>query len=42
MGKIADRGQPRQRAHEPPSQPMAGHGGTCLSSQLHREAQERE
>jgi hypothetical protein len=29
-------GQPREEVHEIPSQPVAGHGGTLLSSQVRR------
>jgi hypothetical protein len=32
-------GQPREKVHETAFQPMSGHGGTSLSSQLHWEAQ---
>jgi GH43 family beta-xylosidase len=35
--KVQD--QPRQKHHKTPSQPMSGHGDSCLSSQLCREAQ---
>jgi hypothetical protein len=39
IGRITVRGQPGYKILETPSQPMTGHGSTCLSSQLHREAQ---
>jgi hypothetical protein len=32
-------GQPRQKVHKIPSQPMAGGGDICLSLQQHEEAQ---
>jgi cystathionine beta-lyase/cystathionine gamma-synthase len=31
-------GQPRLKDHKTSSQQLAGHGGTCLSSQLYGEA----
>jgi hypothetical protein len=35
--RITVQGQPRQKVTKTPYQPIkAGHGGTCLSSQLHR------
>jgi hypothetical protein len=39
IGKIMVGGQPRQKVQEAPCQVMAGHGFTCLSSQLQSEAQ---
>jgi hypothetical protein len=36
--RIAVPGHPRQKVHETTSQPIAGHGGTCLSSQATQEA----
>jgi hypothetical protein len=39
--RIVVLGQPRQKVHETPSQPIAGHGGAHLSSQARGEAEIR-
>jgi hypothetical protein len=39
LGEDSDGGQPGHKVHKIPSQPMACHSGTHLSSQLHGEAQ---
>jgi hypothetical protein len=39
--KMVAQGQHRQKVQETPSQPMAGYGGTQLSSQLYKEVQIR-
>jgi hypothetical protein len=36
IGRMIFWGQPGQKVHKTPSQSVAGHGGTCLSSQLCR------